>query len=312
MKCQICGNETGNIIYHVDERILNKGDKFRYLECKKCGSWSMIDDIKDLSIFYPQDYNPYTRNDYESSDLLKKLYRWIAIRMIFVAKYKNYPYISRIRGIDHIVKRLCGVKINTHSKILDVGCAKGKWLDQLFDAGYKDITGVDLFIPEDRMDGKKWKFVHGDIFSVSGRYDLITLNHSFEHMQNPREVILKVAELLNDGGYCMISIPVAEGRAHKMFGVNYCQLDAPRHLFVLSQKAMKHLIYNAGMHLEYINYDSHGGIFSISEGYRDTNKSHDELMKIPPSERFNRLAMESNQKGDADQAIFIMRKVNGK
>lgn len=93
-----------------------------------------------------------------------------------------------------------------------------------------------------------------------------------------------------------------------MFGVNFCQLDAPRHIYLLSQKAMKKIISDVGLQLEYINYDSHGGIFSLSDGFKRTDKCHEDLIRIQPSREQEFLASESNKNGTADQAIFIIKK----
>lgn len=213
MKCKICGNDVDNKIHVVKERILNKGDSFHYLECSKCGTWMMIDEINNLSQFYPDDYNPFKKNRLKPS-ILKKAYRYIMIRKIFNSNYSDYRKVASIRGIDALIKRCCGIRINKQSKILDIGCAKGEWLDDLYDVGYHNITGIDLFIPEEKMRNKRWRFIHGDIFSITdSSYDLITLNHSLEHMQqNPKDILLRVKELLNIGSYCMISIPLGGGQ----------------------------------------------------------------------------------------------------
>lgn len=309
MKCVFCGNEVGNTIHRVKERIINNGDEFTYLECGKCHSWMLADEISDLAAYYPKSYNPYESATRKKQGIISRIYRYFMIRMIFSMPYSFFKHIIGVRGVEYLVKRLCGIKIKTNSAILDVGCALGGWLDQLYDAGYKNITGVDLFIPEEKMLGKKWKFVRGDIYKISGQYDLITLNHSMEHMENPRRVLERVSQLLNVGGKCMISLPLVGGLAHIMYGECYCQLDAPRHLVLPTKEMMKEMIEDAGLNLEYVNFDDSGHVFSLSRGFKETDESHANLIKARPSSEDVLMAKKANREGKADQAIFIMKKL---
>ena len=277
MICGICGKECSGKMYSVPERILNTGESFDYLECEHCGSWTMIDEV-NLGDYYPKEYNPYRRSAPAVSVWKKR-----KILRIFERDYSDFEKVMRMRGVDILIKRLCGVRINQYSKIIDVGCATGHWLDIMAECGFTNLTGVDLFIPIENVKEKKWKFIQGDIFTINPdgegkKYDLITLHHSLEHMYNPLEVLKKANSLLSDDGYCVISIPLVGGVAHKMFGEYYCQLDAPRHISMMSKNAMKDISDKAGFEVEHISYDSHGLIFSISDGYMNTTKSHSELM----------------------------------
>jgi len=50
-------------------------------------------------------------------------------------------------------------------------------------------------------------------------------------MPNPRNVFEKISGLLSDEGTLLIRIPVMDCFAWKEYGVNWFQLDAPRHFF---------------------------------------------------------------------------------
>ena len=207
--------------------------------------------------------------------------------------------------------RLCGTRIRHRSKILDVGCANGSWLDIMASVGFRNVVGVDLFVPDKKVKkDRKWKFIKGDIFDVEDKdFDLITFNHSFEHMEKPFGVLQYAYDLLNDNGLCEIAIPLANGDAHKEFGRFFCQLDAPRHLYILDKKAMIDMCEKVGFVVEHIGYDSAWLIYALSKGYKETSKSHKELIhNVPATEEYVKRACESNKKGTADQAIFYLRK----
>lgn len=62
---------------------------------------------------------------------------------------------------------------------------------------------------------------------------------SFEHMTNPHEVMDSLGRLLAPKGVARIEIPVFPNIAFDMFGVNWFQLDAPRHIFLYGKKSME-------------------------------------------------------------------------
>ena len=71
---------------------------------------------------------------------------------------------------------------------------------------------MDLFVPKERMSDKSWTFIQGDIFRVEEeKFDLIMLNHSLEHMENPREILIHAKTLLKSEGKLMVSVPVVGG-----------------------------------------------------------------------------------------------------
>lgn len=303
MKCRICGNKENNIVHKVPERIINDGASFDYLECGKCKSWMLAEHV-DISKWYPTNYNVYDRK-------IKKSFRiFFLIHCICICPHIYFPEVLKIKNLDIQFKRLCGTRINRTSKILDVGCANGSWLDVLSSIGFKNITGVDLYVPNEKVyEGIKWKFVKGNIFDIEDRnFDLITLNHSFEHMENPLMVLKQIYKLLSDKGVCEISIPIANGDAHRKFGKYFCQLDAPRHIYILDKKMMVKMCKKAGLRVDYISYDSNELIYRISEGYKNTSKPHSVLMKGKYNETYHKRALASNKKQDGDQAVFYLKK----
>ena len=109
------------------------------------------------------------------------------------------------------------------------------------------------------------------------QYELITMNSSFEHMNNPREVLSKVKELLSNNGLCLIKIPLM-GLAFELYHENWYQIDAPRHYYLYTVKAMRILCEEVGLEIKSIMYDSTGGQFYISEEYRETDLDLQEII----------------------------------
>lgn len=60
----------------------------------------------------------------------------------------------------------------------------------------------------------------------------ILFNHFLEHTPDQLETLQKVSRILADDGVCLVRIPVKTESVWKMYGVDWVQIDAPRHLFI--------------------------------------------------------------------------------
>lgn len=211
--------------------------------------------------------------------------------------------------------RQCGVGFA--SRILDVGCATGVLLRCLQNDGFTNVTGVDPFVEHanvgDGLDIRKQ-----GVFEVSERFDLIMLHHTFEHMPAPLEVLRHLHRILDRNRYVLIRIPVADSYAFRTYGVNWAQLDAPRHFFLHTVKSMRILAEQAGFELAHTEYDSDEFQFWASEQYAkdiplraDNSYATDPANSIFSHEQilgFQRQARELNVRNDGDSACFYLLK----
>ena len=93
------------------------------------------------------------------------------------------------------------------------------------------------------------------------------LHHSFEHMDSPLKVLIKLKELLNPGGHLLIRIPVANSHAWRKYKAFWYALDAPRHLFLHTTQSMQLLAESSGLKIDDIEYDSPTAQLIYSEKY---------------------------------------------
>lgn len=306
--CAICGNRNSNKIYRVKERMLNRGEEFNYLLCSRCGTLQLIDSVDNIGQYYNSNYYAYKRNADEKNINIfrKRLEAWVYLNLVTSKKADSGFGGAEIQWLYPIK----GMRIKKSSKILDIGCGSGAWLKRLHELRYSRLYGIDKFVPY--FEGKQFHFIQGDIFSAEnvGGYDLITLHHSFEHMKNPLEKLKKMKDLLAVNGRGIIRIPVMGQAAWEQYGTDWYQIDAPRHLYIYSVKAIKSLCKKVGLEIYKVVYDSDGAQFYLSEGYMKTNKSFSELADSYQMGRRRAYAEKArllNQKGQGDQAIFYIR-----
>jgi len=267
MECEICENNDNNKIYNVKEMMFGLEDAFDYSECSKCGCLQIAQIPNEMSKYYPENYYSFEDSSinlfYELKNQLRKIRYDYAITekgslgSILNKLYPAYDIYSLMRA-----------EINRDSRILDVGCGKGYMLSSLRDAGFKKLLGIDPFIKKDFEHENGVLILKRHLQDLDHQFDLIMFNHSFEHMSNPFETLLRVSELLSKGGICLIRIPTVTSYAWKKYKADWVSLDAPRHFFLYSLYGIKLIASKAGLALKDYYYDSTDFQFSGSELYK--------------------------------------------
>jgi SAM-dependent methyltransferase len=164
------------------------------------------------------------------------------------------------------VEALRRLNPDLNARVLDVGCGMGHYLRDLKRLGFRRLTGVDPFIPRDLEYGGI-RVHRKELSSLAGQFDVITLNYSFEHMDLPGRVLAELARLLAPSGTILVRIPVANSYAWQHYGVNWVNLDPPRHLFIHTPATMGRLCQDARLTISRTVYESTAGQFWGSEQY---------------------------------------------
>jgi SAM-dependent methyltransferase len=297
-------------------------DKFDYLECGNCGT-IQITKIPDLTRYYPKDY--YSLASMDEIWFTKKFKRRLAARLAadYFVRGKNFigKYLAKKKDwINFFFPASLKdpvLKLNFHSRILDFGCGVGKLLQILYHFGFRNLTGVDAFIESDIFYPNGVKVYKRNLSELEPFFDLIMLHHSFEHLANPLETLLEIHRLLEKDKFCLIRIPVVNF-AWEKYGVNWVQLDPPRHLFLYTEKSFRFLAEKAGFALEKIIYDSESFQFWGSEQYLRDIPMNDKraykgdiaesIFTIQQIDAWQTQTEELNAQGKGDQACFYLRK----
>jgi len=287
-------------------------DRFAYFECASCGCLQIEEVPHDLGRYYPADYYSLQGVPDRHTGLRGRL-RTVRNRFVLtgegvlgraLAAVSDYPF----PGIRQWLSR---EGLSHESRILDVGCGSGELLYDLGALGYRHLTGVDPFIQRDLVHPTGATIRRGTIHELQGEYDLVMFHHSLEHIPDQHETMRSAARLLAEGGHCLVRIPVVGSAAWEEYGVDWVQLDAPRHLFVHSVESIRRLGEGAGLRLEAVEHDSTEFQFTGSELYRrDIPLRAADPSRFGRAElrRFRSRARELNAAGRGDQAAFYFRK----
>jgi len=315
-ECKICGNKQGNRFYNVREMLFGTRDEFIYCDCSGCGCLQLVNPPEDLSKYYPDNY--YSFQIYKRNFLRKKLnvYRDRYsfginnfLGKIFYIKYGPPTYITWLNKIP----------ISLESKILDIGCGTGKLLYRMGDTGFKNLMGVDAFIRKNIFYKNGVKIFKKDPFDVDGKFDLIMMHHSLEHMEDQHKIFDKISLLLSHGKYLLIRIPVSSTYPWKTYKENWFGIDAPRHFYLHSLKSIKFLADKYNFEITDTLFDSESNHLWASELYRNNIPLNDDRSYYVNKENsiftkeqidfFESETVRLNKIGDAGQAVIFMKKI---
>ena len=212
------------------------------------------------------------------------------------------------------------IETNYNTKILDVGCGAGNFLYSLNKIGFKNLTGIDPYINEEITNGdvKIYKETINKL-PDNKKYDLIISNHSFEHISNQLETLVKVSKILSENGTCLLRMPIKTEYIWNHYGTNWVQIDAPRHFFLHTPKSFKLLVKKSGLVIKDMIFDSTEFQFWGSEQYKKNipllaensySKNPDKsIFTKKEIEEFKKRAKDLNMKKQGDQAAFFIKKL---
>lgn len=309
--CRICGSTKDHQFYVASEKMFGIGGNFNYFQCSDCQCLQIEEINIDLSEFYPANY--YSLN----AVFPKKKNKLI--------QYRNKAAIFPNNFLDRFLLKikphaplqalsLVNPKINFH--IADIGCGAGHLIYDLHELGFDYITGIDPNINKDITIDKNIKILKDKLENISSKFDIIMFHHSLEHIPDQKSILTAARESLNSNGICLIRVPIVSSYAWRTYKTNWVQLDAPRHLYLHSEKSMKLLAEQTGFYIEQVVYDSSDFQFWGSNNLKENIPLFNINTGIP-----NKLVKKSflntikyrlkanilNKKHDGDQAIFILR-----
>lgn len=314
--CRICGSEKLSKTFDVREMMFGTRDVFSYAECADCKSLqiSELPSSENLGKYYPDNYYSHHANEVDSSALRR------AIRA-FAEKYRDAHIIENnsvlgylietLRPTDVKMASLKGLNLHRESAILDLGCGTSALLlNRLAAIGFRNLVGVDPFVSADLVTPAGVKVLKRRIEDVAGQFDLIMMHHSFEHMTDHLDILLRVKALLRIDGRCLIRVPTPSSEAYETYRENWVQLDAPRHLALISNEGMHILADQAGFAIERSFDDSDAFQFVASELYKrdvplvEQNPTH--WFSKKDIKVFEKRAAALNAKRRGDRFCFIL------
>jgi SAM-dependent methyltransferase len=150
-------------------------------------------------------------------------------------------------------------------KVLDIGCGSGQFLYRMKQQGWEPY-GVELS-PRAAEVGNSRHALNIQACTLKqaqlpdAAFDYIRLNHSFEHLLDPRETLSRIHDLLAPQGLLFIGVPNVDGLQARWFGKHWWNLGPPVHPFNYSRFTLHRLLSEHGF--EMTSFRTHSNFAGI-------------------------------------------------
>ena len=146
----------------------------------------------------------------------------------------------------------------TNKNVLDFGCGAGGFLEMAKQSAMS-VSGIEL----ERALQSSFQERKLNIFSnlkeaqeKNEKYDIITAFHVVEHLQNPKDILMELSQLLEEGGEMIVEVPNSDDALLTLYENKAFQNFTywSQHLFLFNAKTMKELIIQSGLKLNWIKH----------------------------------------------------------
>ena len=269
--CAACGNnECIVVLDNLRHEFTHDGKRenwdYKLLECKSCGlglvdpkpTWQLV------QTFYDDTYGSFDNsgpaNAHNADSIKFRIARmrgarfavdgWSAITrasLACLAEWATGDTVSYTLSIP--------LQLDKSSHIFDLGYGSGNWLLALSGMGYRNLYGYDIaanILNHARLRAAGIAVSNGvfvDNHYPAESFDCIRMEHVFEHLPNPLEVLDKCIGMLRPGGVLVMSLPCKDSWSFRLSMKSSPALQVPKHLFHHTPKSARAMLEAAGFTL---------------------------------------------------------------
>lgn len=252
-KCPWCGSEKAQINLWLKDEFLSKED-FHICECLSCGLlYTMPRPTKDKIGAYYKSEEYYSHQE-NNTGFIPKLYEAIKKTNL------RYKYKMATEGLEM-------------GKLLDIGCGVGDFIHTAEEKGWKGM-GVE---PSEEAKKIARNRIKAEIIDSEAMeklpnqsFDLITMWHVLEHVDDLRWQVDQLERLLKTNGRIVIAVPNYKSYDAQFYKEHWAAYDVPRHLNHFDKTTLVKIFKSKGLELkrtEKLVWDAYY-ISYMSEQYR--------------------------------------------
>lgn len=227
--CPWCENPSGNHYLHLKDYFLSQ-EEFDIFECPQCG----------LLYTAPR----------PSPDVIGKYYQ---SDEYYSHQQNNKGFIPRIyekvKSVNLRNKVAIALQDMPCGSLLDIGCGVGDFLCQV-KKNHWNVLGIEpsetaQAIAESRL-GFRPLVPEASSSLPASSFDVITLWHVLEHIEDLHFQTSELVRLLKPGGRLVIALPNYQSFDCQYFKDKWAAWDVPRHLQHFSPETLKRMMVSLG------------------------------------------------------------------
>ena len=250
--CPICNSSKTSKAFDAVDHFSTK-ETFPICDCNSCGFRFTNNFPSEDSIGRYYDSPDYISHSDSKTGFINRLYHFFRKQMLrrkvnLISKYVvSEQEVSK--HVDSIheseFEKSQTTKSKSNIRLLDIGSGTGYFLNAAKERGYtvtgieKDSNARDYAITNFGLDVKDEQ----SLWAIENElFDVITLWHVLEHIENLNEVVAKINSILKPNGVVIIALPNHDSYDAKKYKDFWAAYDAPRHLWHFTSNTVKKLL----------------------------------------------------------------------
>lgn len=229
LACPVCGATTADALFLGHDWLHGLPGDFPVVRCTVCDSRYLRERPTDLSAYYPAE----TYAAYQPTNQPRHVSQAIG---------RNRGLAARCRLMN---------QLKPGGALLDIGCGAGDFLSTLQAFPHWQVTGIEPSptAAEAARDRHGLSVITGGLPQpdlAPAQFDIITLWHVFEHLEDLSAALAEIRRLLKPDGVLVIAVPVADSLEARWFGPHWAGYDVPRHLVSFTSTSLTDLLRRHG------------------------------------------------------------------
>lgn len=231
--CPWCDSEKTQMHLWVKDLFLTQ-ESFEIYECLKCGLLftEPRPDANSIGKYYQSE--EYYSHQENKSGFIPKIY-------------------ESVKRVNLRHKRKLATKGLKVGKMLEIGCGVGDFLHEMEQKGW-NCTGIEPS-KEAKAIAKNRVKAHilnpDELASLEDEsFDLITMWHVLEHVDNLKEEVMHLQRLLKKGGRLVLALPNYKSADAEFYREYWAAYDVPRHLNHFCRESINNIFKNTKLKLK--------------------------------------------------------------
>lgn len=265
-ECVLCGNSGDSLYMNLQDVLFGVPGVWSIVKCVKCGHVWLNPAPTRHSL--PHVYSNYYTHVGDGSINSKFASLKNSLRATILSDCYGYgehvdktslSFLGKLLSTVPMAKEFIGMSVmgleaSLRGKLLEIGSGSGKFLAEMRNLGWK-VVGVEPDSQAACIAREKYGLdIHvgalEEVALPSNSFDVISMNHVLEHIQNPILLFKECNRILKPGGRLVVVTPNISSCGHMWFKRHWRGLEPPRHLNLFSLSSVKTCAEKSGFKVE--------------------------------------------------------------